>query len=78
MKIKEELLQELKKIDKPITPDEVRKAKNRIAGRRYRKRNRSQYNAYQKSYRDKNKEKIKEARDLKNQRIADLFNESVK
>lgn len=76
-KLEESLIKELKKIDGTVTSDDVRKAKKRIYARRYRAKNREQYNAYHKEYKRKNKEKIKEARDLKNQRIADIFNDDM-
>ena len=76
--LEDELIEELKKIDGTVTSDDVRKAKRRIAARKYREKNRDKYNAYYREYHKKNKDKKKKARDLKNQRIADMFNESVK
>lgn len=77
-KLKESLIKELKKIDGTVTSDDVRKAKKRIYARRYRTKNRDRYNEYHRNYKRKNKEKIKKTRQLRDQRIADIFNESVK
>lgn len=58
-----ELTKELNKLKdqgKEITPDEVKRAYNRIYGRRYRAKNREELREYQRLYRANNPEKYKE------------------
>lgn len=79
--ISKELRQELEKLGRPITYQDVMRARTRLVGRRYRERNREAYNKYHREYRLQNSEKIREQSIKRNQLIVDQFNkdqESVK
>lgn len=76
-KISKELKEELAKAQRPITALDVKRAKVRLANKRWRDKNREKYNAYQKEYKARNKEKLKRARDEHNQRIANSINKEL-
>ena len=76
-KISKELKEELAKAQRPITALDVKRAKVRLANKRWRDKNREKYNAYQKEYKARNKEKLKKARDEHNQRIANSINKEL-
>lgn len=81
IKISKELRHELEKLGRPITYQDVMRARTRLVGRRYRERNREAYNKYHREYRLQNSEKIREQSIKRNQLIVDQFNkdqESVK
>lgn len=69
-----ELRAELENLDKPITGDDVRKAKNRIKMRKYYQKNGEKVREYMREYYCKNKEHIKEQRRKRNESIAEQFN----